>query len=72
MPSKKKNSNAPKRSRLGTFWLNTKRIAKIAKKPDKKEYFLVLKICAVGLAILGGLSFVIQLISAILTQNMGS
>lgn len=58
--------------RFKTFWKNTKRIAKISKKPSKKEFWLVVKICLVGMAILGGLSYVIQLISAILTQDMGN
>ncbi|GAB4308869.1 MAG: hypothetical protein Kow0069_07470 [Promethearchaeota archaeon] len=60
------------KSKLGRFWQNTRRIAKISKKPSKKEFWLVVKICLVGLAILGGLSFVIQLIAAILTQNLGA
>lgn len=72
MSQKKKQGQKQQKNRLGRFWQNTKRIAKISKKPSKKEYTLVLKICGVGMAILGGLSFVIQLISAILTQNMGS
>jgi len=48
--------------RIGLFFQNTKRILKIANKPGRKDYFLVFKICAIGLALLGGVSYVIQLI----------
>ena len=52
--------------RLGVFFQNTKRIIKIANKPDRKEYLLVFKICAIGLLLLGGISYVIQLIWTII------
>jgi len=48
--------------RLGIFFQNTKRILKISNKPDRKEYFLVFKICAIGLVLLGAISYIIQLI----------
>ena len=48
--------------RIGVFFQNTKRIIKIANKPDRKEYLLIFKICAIGLLVLGALSYVIQLI----------
>ena len=48
--------------RIGLFLQNTKRIIKIANKPDRKEYLLIFKICAIGLLVLGALSYVIQLI----------
>jgi len=48
--------------RIGVFLQNTKRIIKIANKPDRKEYLLIFKICAIGLLVLGALSYVIQLI----------
>jgi protein translocase SEC61 complex gamma subunit len=48
--------------RLSLFFQNAKRILKIANKPDRKDYFLVFKICGIGLLLLGALSFVIQLI----------
>ena len=59
--------------RLGVFFQNTKRIMKIANKPDGKEYLLIFKICAVGLLVLGVLSYVIQLIWTIINQilNIG-
>ena len=48
--------------RIGVFFQNTRRIIKIANKPGRKDYFLVFKICAIGILILGALSYAIQLI----------
>jgi len=52
--------------KIGVFFQNTKRIMKIANKPDRKEYFLIFKICGIGLLVLGALSYVIQLIWTII------
>ena len=54
--------------RLGIFFRNTKRILKIANKPNRKDYFLTFKICAIGLVVLGAVSYVIQLIASILGE----
>jgi protein transport protein SEC61 subunit gamma-like protein len=51
--------------RLVAFYKNSKRILKIANKPDRKEYWLVFKICGIGLVILGVLSYVIQLLFSV-------
>ena len=47
---------------------NTKRVLKIANKPDRKEYFLTFKICAIGIVILGALSYVLQLIFSVVGE----
>jgi len=52
-------------SRLMYFLKNSKRILKIANKPDRKEYWLVFKICGIGLVVLGVLSYVIQLLFSV-------
>jgi len=52
--------------RLIIFFQNSKRIVKIANKPKRKDYFLVFKICGIGILILGALSYIIQLIFAII------
>jgi len=52
--------------RLILFYQNSKRILKIANKPDKKEFFLVFKICGIGILLLGALSYVIQLIFSVI------
>ncbi|MGV9172986.1 MAG: protein translocase SEC61 complex subunit gamma [Promethearchaeia archaeon] len=51
--------------RIKNFIQGVKRIIKIANKPDREEYFLVFKICAIGLTVLGALSYVIQLIFSV-------
>ncbi len=57
--------------RIGVFFQNTKRIIKIANKPDRKEYLLVFKICAIGLLVLGAISYVIQLIWTLIKAILG-
>ena len=57
--------------RLGVFFQNTKRILKTANKPGRKDYFLVFKICAIGLALLGAVSYAIQLIFNLIFQALG-
>ncbi len=51
--------------RLLTFSQNTKRIVKTANKPSRKEYFMVFKICLIGIVLLGAVSYVIQLIFSV-------
>lgn len=57
--------------RFGVFFRNARRIMKIANKPGRKDYFLVFKICAIGILVLGVLSYVIQLIWTMLNDVMG-
>jgi len=54
--------------RIGVFFQNTKRIIKIANKPNRKEYLLIFKICGIGMLVLGVLSFVIQLIWTVIND----
>ncbi len=69
--SKSKKEKKPGRyRRLITFFQNTKRIIKIANKPGRKDYFLVFKICAIGILILGALSYVIQLIFSVVLGEL--
>ncbi len=57
--------------RIGAFFQNAKRILKIANKPGRKDYFLVFKICAIGILVLGVLSYVIQLIWTLINGLLG-
>ncbi len=50
---------------IATFFQNTNRIMKVANKPSRKDYFLVFKICAIGIVLLGAVSYVLQLIFSI-------
>ena len=58
-------------TRIVNFFQNAKRILKIANKPNRKDYFTVFKICAIGIVILGALSYVIQLIFAVVNTAIG-
>ncbi len=53
-------------SRVQKFWLETKRIFQTGRKPTKKEYGLTVKISLIGLAIIGGLSYIVQLIAQVI------
>ena len=57
--------------RIGVFFQNARRIMKIANKPGRKDYLLVFKICAIGILILGVLSYVIQLIWTLVNSVLG-
>ena len=61
-----KTSEKSIKARLKGFYINTKRIVKVASKPSKKDYWLVAKICLIGILILGALSYVIQLIASVI------
>ncbi len=59
-------------SRMGTasFYKRAMRILRLAKKPDRSEVFLVIKITAAGMAILGLIAWVIRLvIFGVILQN---
>ncbi|MHA1719031.1 MAG: protein translocase SEC61 complex subunit gamma, partial [Promethearchaeota archaeon] len=58
-------------NRLQRFFLNSKRILKISVKPTKKIYLSILKVCLIGIAIIGGLSYLIQLISQVIQNAWG-
>ncbi|MFW9998497.1 MAG: protein translocase SEC61 complex subunit gamma [Candidatus Hodarchaeota archaeon] len=71
-PKYEKYSKSEKQKKPGyyerfiNFFQNSKRIIKVASKPKRKDYLLVFKICAIGIVILGVLSYIIQLIFAII------
>ncbi|MFX1365090.1 MAG: protein translocase SEC61 complex subunit gamma [Promethearchaeota archaeon] len=52
--------------RLVIFFRNSRRIMKVASKPKRKDYFLVFKICIIGILVLGVVSYVIQSIFSVL------
>ncbi|MHA1948040.1 MAG: protein translocase SEC61 complex subunit gamma [Candidatus Hodarchaeales archaeon] len=51
-------------SRMGSssFYKKALRILRLAKKPDRSEVFLVIKITAAGMAILGLIAFLIRFV----------
>ena len=44
-----------------SFFLKCKRVWFVLRKPTKKEYLTVAKVSAIGIAILGGLGFLISI-----------
>ncbi len=54
------------RGHIRSFLQSTKRIIKVATKPSTKDYWLVTKICLIGMVILGAISYVIQLLFSLL------
>jgi protein translocase SEC61 complex gamma subunit len=52
-------------NKMQRFWLNTKRILAISTKPTRKEFWQTVKICTVALSLVGVLSFIIQIIAAL-------
>ena len=63
-----KDSPSATMNGLQKFFLNSRRILKISVKPTRKMYFSILKVCLIGITIVGALSYIIQLI-ANLIQN---
>jgi len=55
---------------LRSFLSSASRLMKLAKKPGRDELWLSIKICLLGVIVIGVLGFVIKLISGIL-QNWG-
>ncbi|MFW9856410.1 MAG: protein translocase SEC61 complex subunit gamma [Candidatus Thorarchaeota archaeon] len=51
-------------SRLGTasFYKRSRRILRLAKKPDRSEVFMVIKITLAGMVILGLVAFLIRIV----------
>ena len=48
--------------KLKTFYEKSKRVWLILKKPTKKEYEMIAKVSAIGIAILGVIGFLISII----------
>lgn len=49
------------------FFIESKRILKISKKPNKEEYLKTIKVSAIGIAVIGLIGFLIQLVG----QSLG-
>ena len=51
---------------LSDFWKQCKRVLKVAKKPDREEFWDFSKVTAIGIAIIGVIGFVIVLFGQLL------
>ncbi len=47
---------------LGKFWVASKRIFTVSKKPDMQEYKIMSQVTGIGIIIIGVLAFIIMLI----------
>ncbi|MFX1516533.1 MAG: protein translocase SEC61 complex subunit gamma [Promethearchaeota archaeon] len=58
-------------SRIGSasFYKKAIRILRLAKRPDRSEVFLVIKITVAGMAILGLIAYVIRFVLAAILQQ---
>ncbi|MBD3163673.1 protein translocase SEC61 complex subunit gamma [Candidatus Woesearchaeota archaeon] len=52
--------------KLKSFLLESKRVLKITRKPDKTEFKTIVKASALGMAIIGALGFLIHIIRQLL------
>lgn len=48
------------------FWKQCKRVLKVAKKPDRKEFFDFSKVTTLGIVIIGIVGFVITLLGQLI------
>ncbi len=55
-----------KLSRFKSWFLSSIRVLRSATKPGKSEFFLLLRICFLGIVVIGILGFIIRLISSII------
>ncbi|MCS7384871.1 MAG: protein translocase SEC61 complex subunit gamma [archaeon GB-1867-097] len=51
---------------LGGFKDQIKRVIHLSRKPSTKEFLLSLRICFIGLMVLGAYGFIIQLLSTVI------
>ncbi len=49
-------------SRLKSFILESRRVFRITKKPSKEEFKAIVKISSIGIAVIGIIGFIIQII----------
>ena len=52
--------------RFDRFVKDSKRVLKVARKPDREEYFNFSKVTAIGIAIIGVIGFIIVLFGQLL------
>ena len=56
---------------LRSFFKSASRLLKLATKPGRTELWLSIKICLLGIIAIGGIGFIIKLISFALTGSGG-
>jgi protein transport protein SEC61 subunit gamma-like protein len=51
---------------FNNFIKDSKRVLKVARKPDGKEYLELAKISAIGVVVIGGIGFIIVLLGSLI------
>ncbi|MBS7614515.1 protein translocase SEC61 complex subunit gamma [Candidatus Bathyarchaeota archaeon] len=49
---------------LGSFLKSCSRLLRLAKKPDKTEVWLTIKVCAAGITLVGLVGFIINILNS--------
>lgn len=48
-----------KLDKLKRFWVECKRVLRVTKKPDREEFIQIVKVSAIGMAIIGAIGFLV-------------
>ena len=62
--------NASMFRKLGTFAKECKRVLKVTKKPTKEEFKTIVKVSALGMAVIGLIGFMVLLIKQTLFSGL--
>jgi len=52
--------------KLKDFWVQCKRVMRVTKKPNKEEYWTIVKVSGLGILIIGFIGFILQLINQLI------
>ncbi len=50
--------------RLRDFWSNTKRIVRVARRPEFKEVMLIARVSGIGILIVGAVAYLLQILGS--------
>ncbi|KYK26403.1 preprotein translocase subunit SecE [Euryarchaeota archaeon SM23-78] len=52
--------------KLKNFWIQTKRVLRVTKKPDKQEFLTIVKVSGLGILVIGLIGFILSFINQII------
>jgi len=52
--------------KLKDFWIQCKRVLRVTKKPDKKEFWTIVKVSGLGILVIGLMGFLLSVINQLL------
>ena len=53
--------------KIKDFWIQCKRVIRITKKPNKEEFWTIVKVSGLGILVIGFIGFVLHLINQLIT-----